>query len=189
MTDDDAFLDDGRENVSSAWYLHLVDMAALPPENRAAACLQPFNDDDIAGVAAWLAESPLTDCIVLKGDGDSMTTDLLGIRWSEDQAEGRWSSSNVSCCKKVYLQSYIAFLRCVCRQPKVTCTAHACTRHAGTGSALARGRRFAMPVATQAASASSIFTMEGAARCDRAAQRATSPRLCDLSPSVCCPAE
>ena len=167
MMSDAALQDDGREFVFFAWYLHLVDMAALQPGERSVACHQPFSDEAAADVAAWLAEQPVSDCVLLRGDGDHKTTDLLGIRWAEDHAEGRWFSSSISSCRKAYLQHYIAFLRCDCRLPPAARTAHARTRRAGTGNALARTRRCATLAGAPTASASSTFTTEGVVRIPR----------------------
>ena len=105
--------------------MHLVAMATEQPCDREALALQPFTDDDMARVSQWLAALPLAECIILAGDGDHVTTDMIGIRWSEDQAEGRWSC-RLPTCSKAYLQHFIAYLRCAASWTQHTVHRHAC---------------------------------------------------------------
>ena len=147
-------------------------MATEQPCDREALALQPFTDDDMARVSQWLAALPLAECIILAGDGDHVTTDMIGIRWSEDQAEGRWSC-RLPTCSKAYLQHFIAYLRCAASWTQHT--VHATVMPAVCASLVAatereqrRTRRpivaFATAAVMQAASASSTYTMAG--ECD-----------------------
>ena len=103
---DDGHHDDGRKRVSTWWYVHLLQLAAIEPRARDRFDME---EEEAASVLRALAQTPVEQCIELRGDQSTWLHDALGNKWGDDWRDGRWMRWDGR--RKTYLQWFLAYLR------------------------------------------------------------------------------